>query len=112
MLEEYCGRSYPVGFWESVLLPRRVKNYSEKQLDTLLAQGDYFWQMLPGGCLSFCRYEDIREKSQEAGSSFSKLLINELFISFQISCIGRLGIPVNILIAAKTQTSLHCHPNP
>lgn len=82
VLEEYCGRSYPVGFWESVLLPRRVKNYSEKQLDTLLAQGDYFWQMLPGGCLSFCRYEDIDWDAQPADAGYlegdEKLIYQEL----------------------------------
>lgn len=57
--EQFCGRLYPVKFWESVLFARRVKNYTEAMLDKLLAQGDYFWQMKPDGTLAFYRYEDI-----------------------------------------------------
>lgn len=58
-LELYCGRMFPVRFWENVLLPRRVRNYSEGLLDRLLAEGDYYWKMSPDGALCFCRYEDI-----------------------------------------------------
>lgn len=58
-LELYSGRMFPVKFWESILLPRRVRNYGEAMLDRLLAQGDYFWQMGPEGTLAFYRYEDI-----------------------------------------------------
>ncbi|EEQ59486.1 DEAD/DEAH box helicase [Clostridiales bacterium 1_7_47FAA] len=58
-LELYCGRMFPVRFWENVLLPRRVRNYSEGMLDRLLAEGDYYWKMSPDGALCFCRYEDI-----------------------------------------------------
>ena len=55
----YCGRVFPVKFWENVLFPRRVKRYSGAMLDKLLAEGDYFWRMTPDGSLCFCRYEDI-----------------------------------------------------
>lgn len=55
----YCGRSFPVSFWEQVLFPRRVRGYTENMLDKLLAQGDYFWRMTAAGELCFCRYEDI-----------------------------------------------------
>ena len=82
VLEEYCGRAYPVSFWESVLLPKRVKNYSEKQLDSLLAQGDYFWQMAQGGNISFCRYEDIDWDAPLADADYlegdEKLIYQEL----------------------------------
>lgn len=55
----YCGRSFPVSFWEQILFPRRVRGYTENMLDKLLAQGDYFWRMTAAGELCFCRYEDI-----------------------------------------------------
>lgn len=55
----YCGRMFPVRMWESILFPRRVKNYSEAMLDKVLAEGDYFWKMSQEGTLCFCRYEDI-----------------------------------------------------
>lgn len=59
VMEKYSGRVFPAAFWESVLFPGRVKNYSEGLLDRLLAQGDCFWQIVPGQNLCFCRYEDI-----------------------------------------------------
>ena len=58
-LDLYCGRMFPVRFWENVLLPRRVRNYSEGMLDRILGEGDYYWKMSPDGSLCFCRYEDI-----------------------------------------------------
>lgn len=58
-LKQYLGRMFPVRLWESVLLPRRVKNYSGTMLDKLLAEGDYFWKMSTDGALCFCGYEDI-----------------------------------------------------
>lgn len=59
VLEQYCGREYPVKLWEQVIFTARVINYSENMLDTLLGEGDFFWRMTPEGNLSFCRYEDI-----------------------------------------------------
>lgn len=59
ILAQYCGRKYPVKFWETILFPRRIKNYGAPLLDKLLAQGDYFWQMSENGDLCFYRYEDI-----------------------------------------------------
>lgn len=55
----YCGRMFPVKYWESVLFPKRIRRYSGAMLDKLLAEGDYFWRMTPEGNLCFCRYEDI-----------------------------------------------------
>lgn len=59
VMELYCGRVYPVRFWETILFPRRVRQYSGNLLDRLLAQGDYFWKMTAEGGLCFCRYEDV-----------------------------------------------------
>jgi ATP-dependent Lhr-like helicase len=58
-MELFTGRMFPVKIWETVILPRRVKNYREGMLDRLLAEGDYYWKMAPDGSLCFCRYEDI-----------------------------------------------------
>lgn len=59
IMDQYCGRCYPARLWETVLLPGRIRRYSGGMLDKLLAEGDYFWKMLPDGTLCFCRYEDI-----------------------------------------------------
>lgn len=59
VLDQYCGRPFPLKLWEDVIFRRRVKHYSESMLDQLLAQGDYFWSMSPEGELEFQRYEDI-----------------------------------------------------
>lgn len=82
-VEQICGRTYPVKFWESVFFARRVKNYTEAMLDKLLAQGDYFWQMKPDGTLAFYRYEDIDWEAPISGLSEElegdeKLLYQEL----------------------------------
>lgn len=58
-MERYCKRAYPVTAWEGIILPMRVKNYNESMLDRLLAQGEFFWQMLPEGNLCFRRYDEI-----------------------------------------------------
>lgn len=58
-IEQHCGKRFPVKLWETVIFRRRVKNYSESMLDRMLAQGDYFWKILPDGNLSFYRYDDI-----------------------------------------------------
>lgn len=57
-LKSLCGRPYPPGIWESVLLPARVKGYRPELLDTLLAQGSLFWRMTPEG-LCFHLYDEI-----------------------------------------------------
>lgn len=59
VMEQYCGRIFPVGQWEELLLAGRVGDYTPNLLDRLLARGDYFWRMTPEGGLCFCRYEDI-----------------------------------------------------
>jgi ATP-dependent Lhr-like helicase len=53
-----CGLSFPLGMWEGVLLPARVKNYSGGLLDKLLSGGKYFWSIINSE-LSFHLYEDI-----------------------------------------------------
>lgn len=58
-LREFCDCAFPAAWWENMILARRVKNYRESMLDQVLAQGEFFWQMLPGGELCFHRYEAI-----------------------------------------------------
>jgi len=58
-VEKGCRKPFPVRFWENVYFARRVERYGASLLDRLLAQGDYFWNMLPEGTLCFCSYEDI-----------------------------------------------------
>lgn len=58
-LKQLKGQEYPAALWESVIFPGRVSGYREELLDTLLSQGEYFWQMWPGGGLSFHSYQDI-----------------------------------------------------
>ncbi|MDF2943677.1 MAG: hypothetical protein K0S01_2535 [Herbinix sp.] len=58
-LNVFCDQSYSPVWWESVLLPARVGRYRPELLDTLLAQGNLFWQFMPGAGLCFHRYEDI-----------------------------------------------------
>ena len=40
---------YPPSLWESVLLPARTSAYRPALLDELLAEGEFFWRMNPGG---------------------------------------------------------------
>lgn len=58
-LKQYCGRFFPASSWETVIFPRRVNGYQEQLLDKVLAKGEYFWRMKPGGGLCFLNYEDI-----------------------------------------------------
>lgn len=58
-LELFCGYRIPAAVWETVLLPRRVRNYTEAMLDRVLAQGEYFWKLSGDGSLCFYQYEDI-----------------------------------------------------
>lgn len=58
-VESCCGQAFSAAFWEGVVFARRVREYSEGFLDRMLAEGDYFWKMIPEGNLCFCRYEDI-----------------------------------------------------
>lgn len=58
-IKQYSDVTYPAAIWESVLLPARVSRYRPELLDTLLAGGNYFWQLGTDGGLSFHRYEDI-----------------------------------------------------
>ena len=58
-LKLLCDQPYPPTLWESTLLPGRVRGYSPAMLDSLLAQGNMFWHMIPDSGLSFHLYEDI-----------------------------------------------------
>ncbi len=53
------NQPFAPALWESVILPARVANYRPELLDTLLSQGNLFWQLTPEGGLSFHRSEDI-----------------------------------------------------
>jgi ATP-dependent helicase Lhr and Lhr-like helicase len=58
-LKQLCGLPYPAALWESTLLPTRVSGYRPELLDTLLAQGSFFWRMTAELVLTFYKYEDI-----------------------------------------------------
>lgn len=58
-LRSLAGLAFPAALWETVLLPARVGNYRPELLDQLLAQGNWFWRMEPGGLLGFHPYEDL-----------------------------------------------------
>lgn len=58
-LRQYAGMTLPAAYWESILLPRRVRNYRESMLDAFLAQGELFWHMEEKGGLRFDYQEDI-----------------------------------------------------
>lgn len=65
----YCGRMFPVKYWESVLFPRRIRRYSGAMLDKLLAEGDYFWRMTLEGD-ELLMYRELARR----GASFLKFL--------------------------------------
>ncbi|MBQ7839853.1 MAG: DEAD/DEAH box helicase [Lachnospiraceae bacterium] len=58
-IEQFCQTPYPADMWEGVLLPARVKGYREALLDSLLAEGDFFWQLQSDGNLRFEKSEDV-----------------------------------------------------
>lgn len=58
-LERYEERIFSAAAWESVIFPHRVKNYGAAILDSLLSQGEYYWQMNLEGGLSFKKRENI-----------------------------------------------------
>ncbi len=57
-LSSLAGTPFPAAAWEDQLLPLRVKGYRETLLDSLLAKGEYFWQM-EDGRLRFDRTDEI-----------------------------------------------------
>lgn len=52
-LERYAGVTFPVAYWEELLLPERVRNYRPSMLDSFLAGGELFWHMSKDGGLQF-----------------------------------------------------------
>jgi ATP-dependent Lhr-like helicase len=54
-----CGLRYPAAAWEEVLLPGRAGDFRPSALDSVLAQGKFFWRLHEDGALSFERYADI-----------------------------------------------------
>ena len=67
-LRQYVGMIFPAAYWESILLPRRVRNYRESMLDTFLAQGELFWHMEEKGGLRFDYQADIDWVADISGS--------------------------------------------
>ncbi len=59
VIKLYSDVTFPAVVWESILLPARVSRYRPELLDTLLAGGNFFWQLEADGGLGFHRYEDI-----------------------------------------------------
>ena len=70
VLKQFSDTSYQTALWESILLPSRVTRFRSELLDTLLAEGSFFWQLQAEEGLSFHRYEDI---NWEADASESPL---------------------------------------
>jgi ATP-dependent Lhr-like helicase len=87
-MRTFCGQAFSVSWWESVILPRRVKGYRENMLDQFLAEGEYFWRFDGNGQLYFERYDNIdwqqeksdchSERSEESLSEDETLLYQEL----------------------------------
>ncbi len=57
-LSALSGQAFPPAFFESLLLPLRVKGYRPEMLDALLAKGKMFWRMAEGPAVSFHPFED------------------------------------------------------
>lgn len=57
-MTDLCALPLSPAMWENVLLPARVNTYNPVLLDTILAGGEWFWQMTEEG-ISFHRYADI-----------------------------------------------------
>lgn len=58
-IQSFAGMDLPAALWEELVFPARVRGYREGLLDTLLAQGTYFWHMEEGGRLRFDPAEEI-----------------------------------------------------
>ena len=58
-LKQYAGAVFPASYWESILLPKRVKNYREMLLDSFLAEGELFWHMEEKKNLRFDYLADV-----------------------------------------------------
>lgn len=84
----YCGLPLPAALWEEVVFPARVKNYREAMLDSLLAEGDYFWHFLPDGRLCFEAAEDVDwesgDKLLEKNAAAATLAENEKVLYDQL----------------------------
>lgn len=58
-LKKLCDQPYQVSLWESVILPARVNGYRTELLNTLLAQGSFFWNLTENKELCFHLYDEI-----------------------------------------------------
>ncbi|MDE5679442.1 MAG: DEAD/DEAH box helicase, partial [Lachnospiraceae bacterium] len=58
-LKRYAGAAFLASYWESILLPNRVKNYRETLLDSFLAEGELFWHMEEKKNLRFDYLADV-----------------------------------------------------
>jgi ATP-dependent Lhr-like helicase len=68
-LETFSGLTYPAAVWEDVLLPARTGDYRPSILDSVLAQGKYYWKVSQDGGLSFGRYADIDWDADMSGAA-------------------------------------------
>ena len=59
VIKSFAGTALPAAVWEELVLPARVRGYREGLLDTLLAGGEYFWQVKENGRLMFAPVEEI-----------------------------------------------------
>lgn len=58
-LRQYAGMPFPPAYWETIVLPARVKRYRDTMLDAFLAAGEMFWHMDAKGGLCFEYQEDV-----------------------------------------------------
>jgi ATP-dependent Lhr-like helicase len=58
-LKLFSDQPFPASIWESHILPARVSGYRPELLDTILAQGNYFWRINTNKELSFHLYDHI-----------------------------------------------------
>lgn len=56
-LHSLSGKPFPAAQWESLLLPARVSGYHPGLLDTLLAQGEFCWQLQEKSLVFYPRTE-------------------------------------------------------
>lgn len=87
-VDSHCGQAFLASFWEEVLFPARVKGYREAMLDSLLAEGDFFWHFLPDGRLCFERIGDVdwdrAEQERDAPGEVQELREDEKILYGQL----------------------------
>lgn len=69
VLQALSDRPFTAELWESTLLPFRLPGYRPEQLDELLSEGIFFWQLSPDKKLSFHLYEQIDWQADLSGAA-------------------------------------------